>query len=48
MLSIIIEHRLQHGYDFNWQEVNILDTERNHKRLIFEMINIYMYQKTKE
>jgi len=39
--SVITEHRLQFKHDFDWEEVEILDVERNfNKRLISEMINI--------
>jgi len=39
--SVITEHRLQFGHDFDWEGVEILDAERNfNKRLISEMINI--------
>ncbi|KYM94591.1 hypothetical protein ALC62_14781, partial [Cyphomyrmex costatus] len=39
--SVITEHRLQHGYDFRWNEVEILDKESNYrKRIVSEMINI--------
>jgi len=40
-LSVITEHRLHHGHDFEWENVRVLDVERNYKkRLISEMINI--------
>jgi len=39
--SVITEHRLQFNHDFDWEDVEILDVERNfNKRLISEMINI--------
>jgi len=39
--SVITEHRLQFGHDFDWEGVEILDVEGNYnKRLISEMINI--------
>ncbi|KYM96629.1 hypothetical protein ALC62_12676 [Cyphomyrmex costatus] len=39
--SVITEHRLQHGHDFRWNEVEILDEESNYrKRIVSEMINI--------
>jgi len=37
----VTEHRLQFNHDFDWEDVEILDMERNfNKRLISEMINI--------
>ena len=40
-LSVIPKHKLQYDYDFNWEEVAILNTERNYnKRLISEIIYI--------
>ncbi|KYN27438.1 hypothetical protein ALC57_03147 [Trachymyrmex cornetzi] len=39
--SVVANHRTLHNHDFNWDKVQILDTERNYnKRLISEMINI--------
>ncbi|KYM95323.1 hypothetical protein ALC62_14033 [Cyphomyrmex costatus] len=39
--SVITEHRLQHGHDFRWNEVEVLDEESNYrKRIVSEMINI--------
>ncbi|KYM94598.1 hypothetical protein ALC62_14771 [Cyphomyrmex costatus] len=37
--SVIIEHRLQHGHDFRWNE-EILDESNYRKRIVSEMINI--------
>jgi len=38
--SVIIDHRIISDHDFDWDNVEILDVERNlNKRLIFEMIN---------
>jgi len=40
-LSVITDHRLQAGHDFNWDNVKVLDQESNYyKRLISEMIYI--------
>jgi len=39
--SVIIDHRIISDHDFDWDNVEILDVERNfNKRLISEMINI--------
>lgn len=39
--TVITDHRLHHSYDFCWQDIKILDNERNYNnRLISEMINI--------
>jgi len=39
--SVITEHRMQRSHEFDWENVEILDAERNYsKRLISEMINI--------
>ncbi|KYN00647.1 hypothetical protein ALC62_08581 [Cyphomyrmex costatus] len=39
--SVITEHRLQHGHDFDWNNVEVLDDESfYHKRLISEMLHI--------
>jgi len=40
-LSVITEHTLQTSHSFDWDNVKILDTERNYfKRLISEMLHI--------
>lgn len=39
--SVITEHRLNYGHDFDWQNVKILDHESfYHKRLVSEMLYI--------
>ena len=39
--SVITEHRLNHGHDFKWDNVKILDHEPfYHKRLLSEMLHI--------
>ncbi|KYN22630.1 hypothetical protein ALC57_04969, partial [Trachymyrmex cornetzi] len=39
--SVITEHRLQQGHDFNWNDIRILDEEHCYnKRLVSEMLNI--------
>jgi len=39
--SVITDHRLEYNHDFDWDNVEVLDEERNYnKRLIFEMIHI--------
>jgi len=39
--SVITDHRIISDHDFDWDNVEILDVEKNlNKRLIFEMINI--------
>jgi len=45
--SVITEHRMQRGHDFDWDDVKILDVERNYsRRLISEMINIKFQNKS--
>jgi len=40
-LSVITNHRLEFGHDFDWDRVEVLDEELNfNKRLISEMIHI--------
>jgi len=40
-LSVISEHRLNTGHNFNWEKTLILDTETNYnKRLISESLHI--------
>jgi len=40
-LSVITDHRLKSKYDFDWDNVKILDSESNYnKRFISEMIHI--------
>ena len=39
--SVITQHRIDLGHDFNWDKVHILDKEQIlHKRLLSEMIHI--------
>jgi len=39
--SVITDHRLHRGHNFDWGGVEVLDVERNYnKRLVSEMINI--------
>ncbi|KYQ60533.1 hypothetical protein ALC60_00516 [Trachymyrmex zeteki] len=39
--TVVTNHRTLHNHDFGWNNVQILDVERNYnKRLISEMINI--------
>lgn len=40
-ISVVTEHRLDIGHNFNWQNTKILNTEQHfHKRSISEMIQI--------
>jgi len=40
-ISVITDHRLQLNYEFDWDDVRVLDEEINYKnRLISEMIHI--------
>ncbi|KAG5346601.1 GT2D2 protein, partial [Acromyrmex charruanus] len=32
--SVIINHRLHHSHDFCWEDIKILDNERNYKKMI--------------
>jgi len=42
-IKVITEHRLNHSHEFEWSNVEILDSERFYwKRLISEMINIQL------
>jgi len=39
--SVVSEHRMKYGHDFDWEEVKVLDIENNYyKRIISEMIHI--------
>jgi len=39
--SVITDHRLNHNHDFDWNNIRVLDTERNiFKRLTSEMLHI--------
>jgi len=39
--SVIIEHRIEYGHDFNWEEIKIMDKKSFwNKRLISEMLHI--------
>lgn len=39
--TVVGEHRISNGHDFDWEGAQILDLERSwHKRLISEMIHI--------
>jgi len=45
--SVITDHRIISDHDFDWNNVEILDVERNlNKRLISEMINIISQSKS--
>jgi len=45
--SVITNHRLESGHDFDWDRVEVLDEELNfNKRLISEMIQTYYIQFT--
>ncbi|KYN17282.1 hypothetical protein ALC57_10434, partial [Trachymyrmex cornetzi] len=39
--SVITEHRVNFGHEFDWDNVRVLDSERNYnKRLMSEMLYI--------
>ena len=38
--SIISEHRLEFNYDFYWNNVKILDEEKNYNK---RLISVYLY-----
>jgi len=38
--SVIIEHRISHQHDFNWENIKILEERLLNKRPISEMIHI--------
>jgi len=41
VLSIVSNHRIEHGHDMNWEEAAILDRESSYiKRTVSEMIYI--------
>jgi len=40
--SVIAQHRLEHSYEFDWENIKLLDIERHlSKRLIFEFYAKY-------
>jgi len=43
--SVISDHRLELNHDFEWEKINILDTEPSwKKRIVSEMIDIKKQQ----
>ncbi|KYN16034.1 hypothetical protein ALC57_11718, partial [Trachymyrmex cornetzi] len=44
--SVITKHRLEHGHDFDWENTEIVDSERFlHRRRISEMLHIKLQKK---
>jgi len=45
--SVITDHRLEFNHEFDWDNVEVLDEEKNYnKRLISEMIHIKRQRKS--